>query len=528
MSNRGGEYKMMSRETGLSIGSAIVAASALVVFIGTSAPLFSKKVDISFYGDLHIPIAIALMLVNGLTLMMKWKQSTMSDLVKKTSISLGLAIIAAVGLYFSGLHDISYLAIIAASLFSLFVNIEMAWGHLRGKMNFNVIRDASVAKKIASAVKWSLTFGFIAMLIASRGDYYKFGDVIVDGGLYWLSFTGALAFAFLAFGAIRLKFDTRFIGAYVAHGGLAIFILGVVASSHYEVKQSLELTQGVEQAAFGDYKLTYAGHDFTPPARYRMFINVNDKDGNTETANPVMFQSGFDNFKSWNVEPGVLKYVSKDLYFTVKGTEPVGGAPRDSIVKGQTLRVFDGKYDLTFVEFDFPPEERAKMMSQKAFRVKANLVAKAVGNPDAKEIPMTISVTRNLSTDEAKMEDFIIPGTKLHVQLAELRPNLEDRSQSKIIIQTIDEDNPPPPMKEKIYVDAFIKPFINLVWGGVIILTIGFGFSMLRRRREALTAIHKAETAFEKIKGVRASSDDLHNAVLSEPHTPRLVKKTKV
>src|SRR5258708_13065731 len=118
----GGEhFNILSPETGLSIGSAIIGASALVVFIGTSAPLVSKKVDTSFYANLHIPIAITLMLVNGLTMLLKWKQSGLKEMFKKGTLALVLSLVAAVGLYFAGIQDSDYLAIPPPACFPLIV-----------------------------------------------------------------------------------------------------------------------------------------------------------------------------------------------------------------------------------------------------------------------------------------------------------------------------------------------------------------------------------------------------------------------
>ena len=133
----GSDYKILSRETGLSIGSAVLGASALVVFVGTSAPLISKKVDVSFYGNLHVPIAIVLMLVNGLTMLLKWKQSGISEMFKKGAIALTLAIIAGVFLYFAGIDDIGYLLIATAACFGLFVNVEIAAKLLKARVHLN-------------------------------------------------------------------------------------------------------------------------------------------------------------------------------------------------------------------------------------------------------------------------------------------------------------------------------------------------------------------------------------------------------
>src|SRR5258708_20808564 len=120
----GGEhFNILSPETGLSIGSAIIGASALVVFIGTSAPLVSKKVDTSFYANLHIPIAITLMLVNGLTMLLKWKQSGLNEMFKKGTLALILSLVAETGLYLAGIEDLDYLAIAAAPSFAFILNV---------------------------------------------------------------------------------------------------------------------------------------------------------------------------------------------------------------------------------------------------------------------------------------------------------------------------------------------------------------------------------------------------------------------
>jgi hypothetical protein len=165
------------------------------------------------------------------------------------------------------------------------------------------------------------------------------------------------------------------------------------------------------------------------------------------------------------------------------------------------------------------------MMSQQPFRVKAKIMAKKKDDPASAAIPLELSVTRSLASDDTKMEDVNIPGTKLHLQLSELKPDLQDRSKSKIFIQSFNEDDPPPPMSEAVLFEAFIKPYINLVWAGVLILVTGFGFAMMRRRREALTAIDKAEKAFEKMKAVRAASDEPRSAVAPSHSAKTPLKK---
>jgi cytochrome c biogenesis factor len=526
MTSRGTEYTLLSRETALSIGAAILGASSLVIFVGTSAPIISKKVDISYYGNLHVPIAIALMLVNGLSLALKWKQSNTTDVVRKARVSAVLSVIITGILYLLGIQDIGYVLIIAASLFSLFINLEVTYSLLQGKFGFIVDSGAELKTKVLGALRWVGVVGLLVMIFTTKGDFYQFGYFLEQYGLYWLAAALLTVFVFVVVGSVRMKADTRFLGAYVAHVGLALFILGVVASSHYEETTEFTITDTEKVKLFDDYELTYGGYKLTPPQNYNFVLNVRESDGTVTSVEPVLFFSAFDNFKTANPKPSILKYGSRDLYFTVKGTEPIGGPPKDSLLKGQTISVIGGAVDITFNEFEFTPEERQKMMSGQTFTVKANLTATI--KETGETIPVVASVKRNLETEEADKEDVVIGNTDYHIQLTELRPNLENREKSMIFVETFDAANPPPPVKERVFVQAFIKPYINMVWGGVIILTVGFAFSMLRRRKEAMTAIAKAEERYERIKERRAPNDDSSEPVAAVHviHAPTDIKKS--
>ncbi|MBS1903036.1 MAG: cytochrome c biogenesis protein CcsA [Bacteroidetes bacterium] len=518
MNVRGKDYKVLSRETALSIGSALLGASTLVVFIGTSAPLIKKKVDISFYGDLHVPIAILMMLVNGLSLVLKWRQSGWQEMLRKGAWGFGLALLGAIGLYFAGLDDIKFLAIGFSALFSLFINIEVALNLFRGKVGVKMDASAgSMKQKIWSAFKWSFSIGLVALLIFSKGDYYKFGQIIVDdaGGFYWLGFFLIVTAAFMILGAPSFRLDKRFIGAYVAHIGLGLFLLGVIATTRYEKKEFVKLVQGKPVKAFGGkYTLSFDSTEITPPENYYFHVGVHDQAGNVALAKPLWFWTAFNNHTDPIANPGILKYGSKDLYFTVVATDQEGGIPHDSLVRGQAVTILGGKKTVKFVDFDFPPEEMAKMRQQQDFRVKARVeVFEGKDTTSANPVPLEISVTRNLSTGEAHQEDVVVPNTAYHLQLAELRPDLSDRSKSKIIFAWFDKNNPPPKPVPTITVEAFVKPFINAVWGGILIVVLGFYYSVLRRRREALVAIDRAERAYEKSK---PQSEGLKDPIASE------------
>ena len=73
-------FSMQSREFLMSIGSALLLGSAIIVFIGTSWPLFAEiikqpkvAIDPAFYNSTHLPLVILIMFMNAISLIARWK-----------------------------------------------------------------------------------------------------------------------------------------------------------------------------------------------------------------------------------------------------------------------------------------------------------------------------------------------------------------------------------------------------------------------------------------------------------------------
>ena len=79
------EDNVLSRELALFTGSIALIASAIIILVGTSAPLFGQSVELRFYNELNLPIAIIIGLLNGFSLLLKWKLNKGSDILKQSS-----------------------------------------------------------------------------------------------------------------------------------------------------------------------------------------------------------------------------------------------------------------------------------------------------------------------------------------------------------------------------------------------------------------------------------------------------------
>ena len=129
------DEKLLSRDLALFTAAIVLCASALIVLVGTSAPLFGNSVETFFYDEMHIPLAIIIGLLNGLSLLLKWKQSDGQDLLKKSLFSIVSAIIfTSLIIIFGGVTDVMMILLALSASFSLFVNLEIAIKIVRGNM----------------------------------------------------------------------------------------------------------------------------------------------------------------------------------------------------------------------------------------------------------------------------------------------------------------------------------------------------------------------------------------------------------
>jgi cytochrome c-type biogenesis protein CcmF len=239
---------LLSRDLALFTAAIVLTASAIIVFVGTSAPLFGQSVDQFFYNEMNLPIAIIIGLLNGLSLLLKWKQTNGQDILRKSVPSVAVSIVfTAFLVIFGGMHEIMLILLAFSASFTVAVNVEIAIKIIRGNM--------------------------------------------------------------------------KMLGAYVAHIGIALFILGVIGSTAYSQETDLDLIKNQPKEAFG-YKLTFTGyHPIENNTKYAFNINV-EKGEKKYTVSPVMYISDFNN--GLMREPAIFTFHLLDM-MTSRRTNPPKG-----------------------------------------------------------------------------------------------------------------------------------------------------------------------------------------------------------
>ncbi len=402
------DYKnLLNRELALFTGAVAILASAIIIIAGTSAPIFGQAVQIEFYSSLNLPIGIIIGLLNGLSLLFKWKETKGQDVIKKSLFSVGAAAVLTVLIIFAAdISDFMMIVLAFSASFALFVNAEIAYKIIKG--------------------------------------------------------------------------NKMMLGAYVAHIGIALFLLGVVGTAGFTAQQSIDLPKDEPKEAFG-YTMTFKGYTpFDNGKKYAFNIEVKKGNSVSQVA-PVMFFSEYNN--GLMREPDYMSELRHDLYISPLGYEDGGAEAHNHgnevmLGKGESTS-FEGA-KITFASFDFPKDAMNSMMAGQDFQLGAKLQVEFNGKINEVE-----TLLRN-EKGETKRIPAEITDANLKIEMS----NLDASGKVNLLLSKLNgaQVEQPASVKEVLSVEASVKPLINLVWLGVFVTCLGFLVAGIRRMKDSYFA----------------------------------------
>jgi len=400
------EESTLSRELALFTASIILVASAIIVLVGTSAPLFGQAVDTFFYDEMHLPIGIIIGLLNGLSLLIKWKTTNTKDLIRDSALAIIVSVVlTGLAVVLGGVYNFMMILLIFSSAFALIVNAEIAFKIVKGNL--------------------------------------------------------------------------KNLGGYISHIGIALFILGIVGSGAYSDEVNVDLVKNKPSQAFG-YEMTFTG--YTPIENNTKYaFNVSMKKGdNTYTVSPVMYMSDYNN--SLMREPAILNLFSKDIYLAPLGYDEGTNSDTDphsevvKLQKGVTTEYQGSK--ISFDKFNISSETMADMQAGKDFQMGAILTLEANGKKEEFEL------LRKSVSGEVIFTEHTSENAGIKIQLTNLTAEIIEVSINPI--NDTHDHSMDKPKEEVLTVTAAIKPYISLVWIGVIVMVLGFFVAVARRLKESL------------------------------------------
>ena len=253
-------------------------------------------------------------------------------------------------------------------------------------------------------------------------------------------------------------------GGYLAHVGVGVILLGILASSAYDESTKVTLQMGTAKKV-GDSTLTFTRYiPRQGREKERMEIAV-ERGGEKFFVYPKLFMN--DRTRQVMANPDIRSTPFQDLYVSPIDFDP--GQPQVQLAKGASGQIAD--MELRFVGFDLNAQGNA--MSQMAA---GGMVT----------IGTEIAVTRNGRTATLKPVYRLNPAngavdtppTDLPGGGAIFVSGI-NASNGEVQFQVTGISNPP-----KLSVDVTRKPLIQLVWYGLYVVLIGGAVATFNRLRQ--------------------------------------------
>ncbi|MBI2794137.1 MAG: cytochrome c biogenesis protein CcsA [Ignavibacteria bacterium] len=288
------EFTPKSREFMMSIGAALVMASALFVTVGTSWPVFMEiinqpKVAVAtdFYNRIHIILVPLILITNGLALLVQWRHTSGNVFVKNVLWSAGISLVLTVGVVMLGIRDVPFIALSACAWFSLIINAQIGFRLMR--------RSASMAGAYISHLGIAvLMFG----IIASSAYTKTYHATLVEGVPQKVG-----------------EFTLTFLG-----------------------REQIEKY-------------------YTDREKYRYNVRVEHASENVDVAS-VLYWSDFNRRESAFLEPGIRWGIVNDLYISPKATDHEQVMNSTAVMRGGTIQnPLDSLMSITLERFTTPVEE---------------------------------------------------------------------------------------------------------------------------------------------------------------------------
>lgn len=452
------EPNLLSREFMIFSGAMLLVAVAMVISVGTSSPILGKifreapsTVPIEFYNRWTLPLSILFVFLAGLGQLFWWNK----------------------------------------------MSIE----------NVNRVLLKPIALSVASTVAVLVLTPFVEETVRATGmqpgsDFVQAGLVggfqefwgMYGTGLLMLLLVFAAFFALYGNGLVMWRIgrgNPRMAGGALAHVGFALMVLGIIASSGFskpiaegagvligESRDNFVLSRGETRAVSG-YQVTYAGQERTGRNRPVYVLDIVDPNGRSFTLRPVVYKS---EQNQWIQHPDHEIYPDRDIFVAVspspmfESTEEESEGPEKAgemtISRGDSVTVGNDAYAIEFVNYQTNVDP-AMLPDSTEIAVAALL---DITNLETME-------TRRLSPVYLIMQDR----TQQYIQNRVSDWNLSvtftgmnvDTGSINLFLEGVDVAP-----EDWIVVQAYVKPLINMLWVGFILLSAGFGLAIYRRFSE--------------------------------------------
>lgn len=435
-----------SREFWLFIGALVLCVSCIQVIATTSIPVFNAAFGtkiappadaIQHYNKWQVPFAVIVTIISGFTQFLKYRNTDSRKFFKVTGISFVIALLlTAAFVYVSEVYtNFMYIVLTFAGIFSLVCNGNILVDALKGK--------------------WKLSGSSVAHM----------------------------GFAMLLVGALVAAATSKVISVNEAG---AIPVQGFEKAE--KPGENLMLYMG-EPVKMGKYTVTYLSDSIEGPnIYYRVNYKAIDSASGKVKEDFDLYPNAQQNPKMGLIaSPDTRHYLTYDIYTHATAAPPVETGHKEhaeheghsedeefempsthEVAPGDTVKFRDGYIVVKGVNKNASIEKIPLAKGDVAVALELEVVAKGK-KYDAK--PLYLIKGGNMFDFPKTLED-----AGLKIRFSNIYPE-KDRLELMLYQKPAEE-------KKWIVLKAIKFPYINLFWGGTIIMVIGFLLSIFRRNKE--------------------------------------------
>lgn len=306
------------------------------------------------------------------------------------------------------------------------------------------------------------------------------------------------AFGFLIFSSVfslivNIKYIARKIrqknlriGPFVSHLGIAILIVGAMLSGGFEQTRTIHLVEGGRANAF-DYQFELVTKEqiekhLSDREKYQYHIKISSN-GSNSILKPIVYWSEFNNFEQPFFEPDIKTYISKDIYVAPKSVGFNEFYTPITLQKGKKVKAPWSEDDsIEFISYDMSSMHIGTNTDHFMF----GLILKY--SIDGKEYDDNVYSILNMKMNSFSPVWRRIPTKDFSIGFTKFEP-AENLEQSTIQLSF---------GQEMFIADVTIKPFIWLVWLGVVFIVVGFFVALTKYRKLPVPSFSPKEVEEEE------------------------------
>lgn len=332
--------------------------------------------------------------------------------------------------------------------------------------------------KIIKKIVIGVTAGVILTLISIIMGVNQFSYLILVFSV------GFSIYVNMEFVVKNIRKDKKLLGGFLSHIGLALLLLGALASGAYSESIQVRMKNG-QYAEFKGYRIEHNGKervelDKHDREKYEYNIDI-IKDNDTTRVHPVAFWSEFNDMESPFFEPGVKMTPFKDIYIAMALTPHYDVKPV-ALKKQLSAPVsLDTTYKMKMLDFlmlDMQKEYMNENNEPKEFMNIGVLVRLSNDKGFIKED--TLFAEMNMKTMGNEPVWYDLDTTNIQIGFMQIMPDKENLANSGALFMFKEKGGVLSMPEEMLILEISDKPFINLVWIGTILIVGGFFVSLFK------------------------------------------------